>query len=321
MNNKNFINLTDSFCDVYKEYREFLFSKNPHKVVINTSTPAREKISREEQKFKDINFSQVDENELKNFYKSLNIFFNLLNSVKNEILIQGFLDKNYGDLIKIKHFLIELKNIKARSLHDRIFTKIFKLDKRVPLGITIIFEEFIKGITYFRTEEENKKKIPIYHRVASCGDSSNDFKKKYLICYGTNTPQDIEIKRNHIFKCFLERLIYDNMYKHLTLHFPTNLLDSEVEQNEGHKFQLSERGINFNTCFTGIKLKIDIYYENNFPRDLIIEYLDENNNIIQIEKYYKTTFIDEYGNTNYTDNILYLKIINNIVIEQRFNHY
>ena len=30
--------------------------------------------------------------------------------------------------------------------------------KHLPLGIIRVFEEFIKGITYFQKEEENKKK-------------------------------------------------------------------------------------------------------------------------------------------------------------------
>jgi len=49
----------------------------------------------------------------------------------------------------------------------------------MTLGITQIFENFIKGITYFSDNIENKK-ILIYHRAASCGNSSDDFQKKFI---------------------------------------------------------------------------------------------------------------------------------------------
>jgi hypothetical protein len=59
---------------------------------------------------------------------------------------------------------------------------------------------------------ENIKKIPIYHRSASCGNSSEDFQKKYFQCYNENEPNEIKIKQEHIFKCYLERLIYNDMF-------------------------------------------------------------------------------------------------------------
>ena len=46
----------------------------------------------------------------------------------------------------------------------------------MPLGITITFENYIKGITYFSDEKENKNQIPIYHRAASCGNKRKNFR-------------------------------------------------------------------------------------------------------------------------------------------------
>lgn len=242
----------------------------------------------------------INENVLSDLYNKLNIFYEKLNEIKNNnILLQGFIDNNYCKIKEVKLFLINRKTDKARSLHDEIFIKILKCNSYIPLGITHVFEDYIKGITYFSDELENKKKIPIYHRAASCGNSSEDFRKKYLQCYNTDIPEEMEKKKEHIFKCYLERLIYDNMFKNLT--------EQELKQNKGHIFQLSERAKNFNKCFNNIELNIDIKYKNNFPIILDINYL-KNNFLFKKEIFMKTTYIDDYGNTRYYEDVFH-KII------------
>ncbi len=299
MNNQNFKILTDSFFEVYKEFKTFLLSKDPtilfHSNKIN------------------INFNGINELELNSFYSKLNIFYNNLNKIKrNTILIHGFIDRQYDLLKQIKYFLSGFNTAKSRSLHDKIFVNIFRMNSHIPLGITRVFEEFIKGITYFSDEEENKKRIPIYHRAASCGNSSIHFRNEYLKCYSTNSHEKVEMKRKHIFKCYLERLIYDKMYQHLTFN-------RNVEQNEGHQFQLSERAHNFNTCFIGIKLNIDLIFEDLFPVILHINYV-QNGVIIKRETYEKITYLDDYGNTEYLDNVYYTCEENNNITEE-IRHY
>ena len=250
----------------------------------------------------------IDENKFREIYDKLDSFSKEINKIKdNHILLQGFIDNNYGQIKEIKYFLINRKTKRSRSLHDKIFTKILKLNSYIPLGITFVFEDFIKGITFFNNEMENIKKIPIYHRSASCGNSSEDFQKKYFQCYNTNEPNEIKIKQEHIYKCYLERLIYNDMFKNLTFHFPKNLFNQELIQNKGHLFQLSKRAENFNKCFLGTDLNINIIYENNFPIVLNIVYV-QNNNIIKKEFFMKTTYIDEYGITRYHKDVFH-KII------------
>lgn len=263
------------------------------------------------------NLEKIDEKNFENLYEILKNFEKNLKKIeKNRILLNGFIDRHYNIIREIKNFLINIKKEKARSYHDKIITNILKMNKYIPLGITFVFEEFIKGITYFSNEMENKKKIPIYHRSASCGNSNEEFKKKYLECYNQDLPEDIELKKKHISKCYLERLIYDNMYKNLTLHYMTNLLNQNHHQDNGHKYQLTERGKKFNSCFVGIDLKIEILYDNQFPYNLVIYYIKKgkmNNlteefkkeDIIKIESFMKITYIDDYGNTRYEDDVLY----------------
>lgn len=243
---------------------------------------------------------ELEEYKLDKFYIDINKLYNDLKKIKNnEILINGFIDKYIDELRQIKHFLLERKDIKSRTIHDKIFISILKMNKYIPLGITQVFEDFIKGITYFSDELESKKKIPIYHRAASCGNSSEDFKRKYLQCYKDNNELTLKIKREHIYKCYLERLIYDKIYLNSILHFPSGL-NNELKQNNGHIFQLKERAKDFNECFLGLNIEIEIFYELGLPSCLIIKYI-KNGTIEKIEEYYKIVYIDTFGVKRYAE--------------------
>ena len=95
-----------------------------------------------------------------------------------------------------------------------------------------------------------------------------------------------------------------------------NLTEQELKQNKGHIFQLSERAKNFNKCFNNIELNIDIKYKNNFPIILDINYL-KNNFLFKKEMFMKTTYIDDYGNTRYYEDVFH-KIIEND-LEEKIN--
>lgn len=228
-----------------------------------------------------------------------------LKKVENEkILLQGLIDRNYTDLKKLRDILLGIKINEGRSISDKIFTNILKFESHMPLGITIVFENYIKGITYFSNEKENKDKIPIYHRASSCGNKKKNFRNLLK-----NTLINEEIKKNHIKKCYLERLIYDDMYREMSLHFPTELKNQELKQNKGHEHQLTERSKNYYNYYLEEEINIEILYENNFPVLLTINYI-KNGKIIKIERYLKTTYIDDYGNTQYSENVYYTIIEN-----------
>ena len=243
----------------------------------------------------------IEEDKLEKFYIDINNLYKELQKIKNNnILINGFIDKHYDELRQIKNFLLERKDVRSRSIHDKIFINILKMNKYVSLGITQVFEDFVKGITYFSNELENKKKIPIYHRAASCGNSSEDFKKKYLQCYKNKDELTLKIKREHIYKCYIERLIYDKIYLNSILHFPSGLNSEQLKQNNGHIFQLKERAKNFNECFLGLNIEIEIFYELDLPSCLIIKYIKAGN-VEKIEEYYKIVYIDSFGVKRYAD--------------------
>ena len=261
-----------------------------------------------------LNYKNLNENKKKEIIDNCKILLKELRKrINNKIMIQGLIDKHYPELIKIRDILIDINSKKneCRSLIDIIFKNILGFDKHIPLGITIIFENFIKGITYFKDEIE--KTLPIYHRAASCGNKKQNFRKLYLENNGTE-----EYKKKHIYKCYLERLIYDDMYRNLTLFFPKSTDENDHKQNEGHKYQLNERAKNFYNYFTGNEIEINIMYEGKFPTFMIIHY-KKNGEIIKREEYIKTTYVDDYGNTQYSDNVFKTTIENgnkNTIIQE-----
>ena len=252
-----------------------------------------------------INLEILSNTGKENIIKLTKEFLKELNKVEKEnIILQGLIDRNYSDLNKLRNILLGLKTNEGRSVSDKIFIKILKFESHSPLGITIVFENYIKGITYFSEEKENKSQIPIYHRAASCGNKKKDFREMLK-----NNFIDEEEKKKHVKKCYLERLIYDDMYREMSMYFPSDLKNNGVKQNKGHLFQLTQRKKNYYNYYLEEEIKIEILYENNFPILLTIYYM-KNEEIKRIERFLKTTYIDDYGNTQYSENVYYTIIEN-----------
>ncbi len=273
--------LTDIFFEVYSKVNYILLSEKTIKIE---------------------NISIIGKNQI--IMETKKLLKELQKVNKERILLQGLIDKNYTDLKKLRDILLGIKTNEGRSILDKIFTKILKFDTHMPLGITIVFENYIKGITYFSNEKENKNQIPIYHRASSCGNKKKDFRDLLK-----NSSINEETKKNHIKKCYLERLIYDDMYREMSFHFPAEFKNQELKQNKGHQHQLTERSKNYYNYYLDEKIKIEILYDNNFPIILTIIYI-KGTDIIKTERYLKTTYIDDYGNTQYSQNV-YCTIIEN----------
>ena len=102
------------------------------------------------------------------------------------------------------------------------------------------------------------------------------------------------------------------------MHFPTTL-NNELKQNKGHIFQLNERAKNFNECFLGIKLEVEILYELGLPCYLTVRFLKDGN-LVKIEEYSKIVYIDSFGVKRYSDKTI-LKIINKDGISKNIGQF
>ena len=200
-----------------------------------------------------------------------------------------FKDQLYDEILKIKRLMSENKDSIIQSYHDKIFKNILKMSKPV-LGITRIFGEFVKGMTYFKNEEYNLEK-PVYHRLMSCGDGSLAFRRMYQQC--KNDTSKRRIAKRRIETCYIERLIYDQLYKTQSLHFPSKG-DDEKTQDEGHKNWLEQTKADFQTCFPNVDLQIELEYRGKYPINLKIERYKKNK-LVSIERYTKDRYEDAYS--------------------------
>lgn len=176
---------------------------------------------------------------------------------------------------KNQHSLIA---IKERSIHDKLFN-ILKMPKNSPQQITLVFEEFIKGLplTYFNQQKKHDIHQPIYHRLASCGDGSKTFREAFNICTNETIKEKRKVKKI-IERCYIERLIYNDLYTHQTIH---------DEQDEEHLHWLEQTKHDFHTCFPRLDIKVTIEeYDGVFPIKLRIEKY-RSNKLVYEETYQK----------------------------------
>jgi len=146
-----------------------------------------------------------------------------------------------------------------RGAHDTIFGSLgikrpsVKF-KRIP---TKAFTEYIKGITFFKTELVTEN--PVYHRSSSCGTGTLNIKQKFrhLKGYSLDSAQN---NREHVAKCYIERLIYGEIYEML-LH----------SQDIAHKRELRIMERLYEDFYPGNNLRIHVkHYDGINPMLLII---------------------------------------------------
>jgi hypothetical protein len=147
--------------------------------------------------------------------------------------------------------------------------------------VTTIFEDFIRGVTYFADEQPNGAlPRPIYHRLASCGPRDPRHQGE-LGCVDDLSPEVRARRRHRIERCYLERLIYDCIFAQLSLQFAAVGDDVEFDemtalpvarQDAGHRYQLDTVVRDaFRTCFRGTELfAIVNFHESNLPIHLTV---------------------------------------------------
>lgn len=149
-------------------------------------------------------------------------------------------DKTNGTLLSHKRdilFRSILRNVKIET------------DKYVT---TRIFNNFIRGITFFNKEKVYDTRQPVYHRKGSCSKKGTPNTK----CLNQNSKADTKTKANEIRKCFIERLVYDEIW--------TQIVHSS--QDLQHLQWLEDTRKSYISCFPNSSISIDIQYdEYNTP--------------------------------------------------------
>lgn len=203
------------------------------------------------------------ENNLRNLEKALD----KCTDVQKSWLKQEYISQitNVKDTLNNKKLIILVPAM--RSLYDKIFKNHLNFDKHIPNHATRLFKKFIKGITYFRNQKE--KTVPIYHRFYSCGPYQDTHRTGNLICTKGLNKKEKRRRQDLITRCYLERLIYNEIYVHETLHFPLSGVQ-ENQQDEGHLFRLDLTKQDFATCFPHTAYEVTIEWSDGMPYKLII---------------------------------------------------
>ena len=204
------------------------------------------------------------------------------------------IDMFYGELARIKYALLELKEF--QGFHDRIFNRLLGLPKKMPKKITLTFQEFIKGITYFEYQKNYANDIPIYHRLYSCGDGTELYRNDNIICHSNITRAEKNRRKKLAERCYIERLIYDALFRYDTLHFSKTGSDSPT-QDEGHMFRLDITRQDYESCFKGCKIAVEIEWIDGMP--CVLKITRSKNNQVQVETYRKSFSYDMVGNKVY----------------------
>lgn len=245
--------LESTFLDVYIGLRGYRLNKS--------NLPALEiKLAKLEKLIKQLSPGQlsifVDENKLK------------LHHVKN-LLVEQCNPNPPPSRRTVKGVSIEratsLRPPVFRSFYDRIIKGCLGMsnDDDDSISISAVLKEFIKGITYF--SDQHGDEVPIYHRLYSCGATDDDaYYREWHKCRDTmNDTQRAEVEQR-ITTCYIERLIYDNIYVHLHNFFPPQPT-AENKQNPGHLDRLEVTRKDYKTCFPSVEIKIDVEYTHEYP--------------------------------------------------------
>ncbi len=219
----------------------------------------------------------------------------------NQTVIHGF-STIYDTRIQSLYSLFRQEHFRGLDFLPR-FYKIFQNNLiDVSTTSTKLFNEFIKGITFFHNEIDypfHRIPKPLYHRNFCCGGESGPI--------------------NNIEKCYIERLIYDCIYRKFGIHFPEtlNIMDNKKTPNFNNRyFENRQDDGHENWTFNVVKqlyqatypmidtieVEVNKNVESNIPLTVTIKHLYKNGTYVEdyFEKTYKVTM---YLNQVYEENI------------------
>lgn len=190
-------------------------------------------------------------------------------ALANTAQFQDFSDLHYTEITRLAFTLRSLKDPQIRSFYDRIFTNKLGLGRRVPKPVTRLFEQFIRGITYFQNQVSDEPYTVVYHRLEACGPGDDAYRRLHQQCTDDMPQQRRSEIRRKIETCYIERLIYDRIYKEITLHFP-NIGSETHEQDQAHRDRLEIVKADFKSCFWNLDIDVDIKFDMHMPYELTI---------------------------------------------------
>lgn len=248
--------------------------------------------------------------------KAVKAFGNAMKSAADGVVFE-LRDVHNAELKRLAFTLKEIAKAEpsVRSAYNAVFgaraegAKRLGLDEgRIPTGTTVLFDMFVRGITYFDYQSDPSKPVPLYHRFYSCGSGTEVYRGNNLVCLKRLTKQERARRRTLIERCYIERLIYDALYVHETLFFPRIGSQAGVQQDKGHMFRLDITRADFESCFKRYAIDVDVKFEDGFPVGLEIK-RTKNGAVVSTESYSKTWSFVAGGNKAYDALVECVKVL------------
>ena len=209
--------------------------------------------------------------------------------LRNADVTEGFLACFSCKLLAI--YLLFNTTLKGSALKKQVLDLFKQFNIDTSSNITKLFNEFIKGITFFHDQVNftfTNKPVPLYHRTTCCG------------------PRDSPIL--NVERCYIERKLYDEIYKLFVVHFPKSMDDHdyfEPRQDSGHMQFLNVMKQLYTTTFPDIE---DVFVTLNknieFYLPISVSITKKYKNGKHTEDIYTKTYkINKLNNQLYENNI------------------
>ena len=159
----------------------------------------------------------------RNMVRNINIFRDTLNLYQNQVSLLVFINDYRQILLNIENSFKSTQTLRGIgsviNAYNNLLTNTLQFRKYhyAREDVTRKFEDFLKGITYFGNEVADV--APIYHREQSCRPilrshdlHIDDIANNYH-CHDTLTNNERNRRKKLVHKCYLERLIFSEMWK------------------------------------------------------------------------------------------------------------
>ena len=199
-------------------------------------------------------------------------YYDILSSIKFEL--------DY--LIKEPHMQ---PNNDIIRLRDRLYADLlFDIQVENEMRkVTGIFNEFLKGITYFSNQIPNSGQ-PVYHRP---GFSCKSRGQKNDECDEKNSNTVKASKKKTIRICYIERLVYDELW--IKMMFSS--------QDLRHVSWLDDTMKAYQTCFSDGNIRIELTMNDDNTVPIILKIFD--GDIIEVYERIYDSVNKRYGDTTY----------------------
>ena len=169
----------------------------------------------------------------------------------------AFVESHLSELVQIRKLLTGKNrqmyfdrryHARLTTCNTQIFSNAFRIahiNARFSHLPTVIFAEFVKGVTFFQSDITSALESPPYHRPLSCGTANLTFLQKFEIT-GSMSATKINHCKRALRTCYIERMIYDNIYEYV--------LD---KQNIGHHVELLQLERLYQDYYPDHKLTVD----------------------------------------------------------------